>query len=422
MRILYVAMTKSIHVARFLNQVNDLNWDLHLFNSAPDWEGAHPSLKNVTLHGCRYWKLPGGLHSTVKTSGFWPFRRGFGIAHMFVDRILKIHDGCARKLAWLITTLQPDIIHSHEIQHSGYLMTEAIKYVEGQLPPWIVTNWGSDIYFFGQLKDHQPRIRRVLEICDYYTCETERDLALAESNGFSGKLLMPVMPNPGGFRFEEVEHLRQSGSTSKRRVILLKGHQGTFGRALNALYAFELCKDVLKDYKILIYSADKEVTMMAEILADSSKLDIQILPHTNTYDDMLRIRGQARVSIGLSVSDAASISFLEALVMGSFPIQSNRGGSHEWIKDGESGFIVHPEDPHVLAAALRRAVTDDDLVDRAAAINDRTARERLDFYQLRQHVIDWYQQIVGQFDQTSRPAPSAYGIKSAGKDNPAFAA
>ncbi len=161
--------------------------------------------------------------------------------------------------------------------------------------------------------------------CAYYTCETERDLRLAAEFGFRGECLLPVMPNPGGFRFDEIASLHQPGPTSKRRLILLKGYQGMFGRALAGLYALELCQDLLRDYKIVINTPAAEVAAAAEILARSKNLQIELIPHIDRYEDMLQLRGQARVSIGLSVSDAASISFLEALAMGSFPIQSDRG-------------------------------------------------------------------------------------------------
>ena len=394
MRILYVAMANSIHLARFLRQVDHLGWDLHLFNSTPEWGPAHPALCNVTLHGCRFWPLP-EVHESVRVSGFWPFRqRGTSVARILTQRFLKPKVLVARKLGSLIKKLRPDVIHTHEIQHSGYLMMDALKYFDGKLPPWIVTNWGSDVYFFGQLKEHEPQIRAVLATCDYYTCETERDLGLAVPYGFTGDFLLPLMPNPGGFRFEEIDLLRSSVPASRRRIILLKGYQGMFGRALTALYAFDLCKDLLRGYKIIIYSAGPDLAAAAEILARSANLDIELQPHTNDYENMLRLRGQARISIGLSVSDAASISFLEALAMGSFPIQSDRGGAHEWIRDGEGGFIVHPEDPHILAAALRRALTEDDLVDRAVELNYRVARERMDFYKLRKHVVRWYQRVA----------------------------
>ena len=394
MRILYVAMAASIHVARFISQVNHLGWDLHLFNSSVESDACHPLLQNATLHGCWNWQRP-AVHASVTVKGFWPFDRGIGAANFFACRYLSPSDIRSRKVARLIDRLRPDIIHSHEIQHSGYLVMDALKYLKRDRPPWIVTNWGSDICFFGQLAAHASKIRAVLENCDYYSCETERDRNLAASFGFRGEFLSPVLPNPGGFRFEDINPLWQPGPTSQRRLVLVKGYQGLFGRAITALYALELCQELLRNYRIVLYSArPAEVPIAAEILANRTGLHIEIMPHTNDYHEILRLRGQARVSIGLSVSDAASISFLESLALGSFPIQSNTGGAHEWIRDGEGGFLVHPDDPHLLAAALRRALTEDDLVDRAAENNYRLARERLDFYRIRSHVIRWYEQIM----------------------------
>jgi hypothetical protein len=408
MRILYVAMAHSIHVARFLRQVDHMGWDLHLFNSHPDMGPGHPLLRNITLHGCRFWQAPPNADSSVRLQGFWPLSRGSFLANKVSRYFFNIDDHAARRLARLIKKLRPDVIHSHEIQHGGYLMSRALQYLDGKPPPWIVTNWGSDVFFFGKLKEHEPQIRKVLSTCDYYTCETQRDVRLATEHGFRGQQLLPVMPNPGGFCFDELAPLRRPGPTSQRRLLMLKGYQGLFGRALVGLYALELCKDLLRGYKVAITSATNEVKCSAEILARAHNLDIDVIRHTDNYDDVLRLRGQARASIGLSVSDAASISFLEALAMGSFPIQSERGGAHEWIRNGEDGFIVHPDDPHQVAAALRRALTDDDLVNRAAERNLQVARERMDFYRLREHVVGWYQRIA-----EAREGQSAAGSRRA---------
>jgi hypothetical protein len=48
------------------------------------------------------------------------------------------------------------------------------------------------------------------------------------------------------------------------------------------------------------------------------------------------------------------------------------------------------------AAAICRALTDDDLVDRAAELNARTARERLDQAVIRPQVITMYEKIAAQ--------------------------
>jgi glycosyltransferase involved in cell wall biosynthesis len=100
--------------------------------------------------------------------------------------------------------------------------------------------------------------------------------------------------------------------------------------------------------------------------------------------------------VGLSISDAISTSLLEAIVMGAFPIQSCTSCADEWIVDGESGFIVPSEDPEPVSAAIRRAISDDNLVDRAAEINGRTAESRLDENILRPQVIAMYEKVTSE--------------------------
>jgi glycosyltransferase involved in cell wall biosynthesis len=110
---------------------------------------------------------------------------------------------------------------------------------------------------------------------------------------------------------------------------------------------------------------------------------------------MLRLYDRSRIYIGLSISDGISTSLLEAMAMGAFPIQSCTACADEWFADGQSGFIVPPEDPQAIAEALRRALTDDLLVDRAAEINARTIAQRLDNSVIEPQVIKMYEDIYG---------------------------
>ncbi len=77
---------------------------------------------------------------------------------------------------------------------------------------------------------HKEKIKEILEQCDYYSCECERDILLARKLGLKGKSTGP--PQCGGFDLEAVKEFRQPGPTSERRTILLKGYQGWAGRAL----------------------------------------------------------------------------------------------------------------------------------------------------------------------------------------------
>jgi glycosyltransferase involved in cell wall biosynthesis len=151
----------------------------------------------------------------------------------------------------------------------------------------------------------------------------------------------------------------------------------------------------LKEYRIAIFLPNFEVKIAAELVSQSTGIPIDLIPFCS-HDDMLRLYGRARVYIGLSISDAASTALLEAMVMGTFPIQSCTACADEWIVDGKSGFIVPPEDPETIAIAIRRAVSDDKLVDGAAEINGRVARERLDQSVIRPQVVAMYKKVAGQ--------------------------
>jgi glycosyltransferase involved in cell wall biosynthesis len=296
-------------------------------------------------------------------------------------------------LARLVRRLKPQVVHSLEIQASGYLTLEAKKKIGDDFPPWIVTNWGSDIYLFGRLPDHARRIREVLAACDYYSCECPRDVILAREFGFKGSVL-PVIPNAGGFDLKEAAVLRQAGPASARRVVIVKGYQGWAGRALVALRSLRRCVDLLSGYEVVLYSASEEVILAARLFEADTGVKITVLPSGTPYKEMLAWRGRARVSIGLSISDGISTSLLEAIAMGSLPVQSNTACTEGWIKHGVNGMVVPPEDPEVVESALRRALTDDAFVDLAAEINYRMAAAKLDSRALQPKAVGFYEQAA----------------------------
>ncbi|MBN1636832.1 MAG: glycosyltransferase, partial [Deltaproteobacteria bacterium] len=289
--------------------------------------------------------------------------------------------------------LQPDIIHSMEIQAAGYLTMAVKNQLKNNFPPWIVTNWGSDIYLFGRLSQHEPQIREVLKHCDYYTCECQRDVCLANDYGLKGKAF-PAFPNSGGFNIEEVSNLRQGGNVSERQLIMLKGYQGWAGRALVGLRALERCADLLPGYTIVIYSASPEVVIAAELFSKATNIPTRIIPKDTSHHEILRMQGHSRISLGLSISDAISTSVLEAIVMGSFPIQSWTACADEWIKDGRNGLLVPPEDPEIIEHAIRQALTEDNLVNQAAKENYHLAARRLDQAVLKPEAINIYTTVA----------------------------
>jgi|GEM_PF-281538 len=406
MKILVVAMINSIHTVRNLSQISDQGWDIHLFPSIPVL-GRIYEFPGTKVH----WS-PGSRQQTSKP----PSKEFLPTLWRQIKRVLNINFKFPSPRLWnkmvfyrassfeyqvldLIKTInkvKPDIIHSMEFQAAGYLVLEAKKKFNGKFPTWIATNWGSDIYFFGQLKEHQPRIKEILKECDYYASECNRDVCLAKNLGLKGQPL-PVLPNGGGYELEKFSEWRQT-PPSKRKTILLKGYQNIFGRALVGVKALELCADALKGYKVVIYSVEGSppVSAAAEIFNQKTKIPVEFIPERTPHEELMKIRGEARLHIGLSASDAISTSFLECLIMGCFPIQSDTSCGNEWAEHGKSAFFVPAEDPQEIAKFIRQALRDDKLVDKAAEINWQTAQARLPQGLLKRQTIAFYEAIKNQ--------------------------
>jgi glycosyltransferase involved in cell wall biosynthesis len=393
LRILFVVRPSNVHSARWINQIAGCGWDLHVFAAS---EGTwHPDFQNVTGYSYASRSVD-ETDKMFRAWRLWPLPLGADRVKMLAARL---PEGWSSRAAWLaraIRWLNPDIVHSLEFQQAGYLTLKARSLYKGRFPTWVVSNWGSDIYLYGPLSEHVDKIRGILAACDYYACECHRDVNLAREYGFK-KTALPVLPIAGGFQVEHLKQYRQPGPTSARRVIALKGYQHWAGRALVGVRALELCAHQIKagGYTVAVYLANYDVRIAAERMALQTGISLEIFP-PSAHEEVLRLHGRSRVSIGLSISDGLSTSALEAMVMGSFPIQSNTSCLTELGKDGETALMVPPEDPEAIAAAITRAISNDALVDRAAEMNARIASARLNYDVVQPQVVAMYRRIAGQ--------------------------
>jgi glycosyltransferase involved in cell wall biosynthesis len=393
MKILFVAMSASVHAARCINQVSNLGWDIRLFDCM-DSGYIHPELQHVTVYHSLYPQQK-TIHPTVKPKGL---RLPIG-TNFVITRLRRWQPNYrVRRLARLIQQFKPDIIHSLEFQHSGYLVLEAREWLKSHgvtaFPIWMLFSWGSDIYLFNRMPAHKQRIYELLQQADYYQCECQRDVLNASAIGMKA-IQLPLGLAPGGLDLEQAAKLRQLEKPSTRRVIALRGYQNWAGRALFGLKALELCVDVLQDYTVMIYSPgpEEDMRIASTLFAQKTGIPVEFIPSGQPHGSMLELFARCRIFIGISISDGVSYSMLEMMAVGTFPIQSDTACADEWLIDGESGFIVPAEEPQTIAVAIRRALTDDDLVDRAAEINAKVCEERVDANKIREQVIDIYTAI-----------------------------
>ena len=105
--------------------------------------------------------------------------------------------------------------------------------------------------------------------------------------------------------------------------------------------------------------------------------------------EMMHEFRKSRIYIGCSISDGISTSFLEAVVNGSYPIQSGTSCANEWVQKGAHATIVNLN-PEELLAAIEQALVDDQLVDNAAKQNLILAERELSSEVIKKQALTFY--------------------------------
>jgi glycosyltransferase involved in cell wall biosynthesis len=280
-------------------------------------------------------------------------------------------------------------INFHELQSSGYLLLEIENYRQLVANKKVVcSSWGSDLALFGQIHSHEKSLKSLLEITDVLTAERDEEEIIARSLGFKGTFHGKVYTSVGAFSTPN-----DLSICSTRKKILIKGYQNVPGRALNALKAIEICKDELQGWDIAFFAASESVVVSSELLAKSAGLSIRIIPK-QSKENFLEEYKEARIYIGVAISDGLSTSMAEAMASGTFPIQSENSAASDFVKDGVNGYIVDPWDISKLASLIKAAATDDDLVDKAQARNLEIIKENYDYNQGRIKIVNIYKRAI----------------------------
>ena len=378
-KILIVAMADSVHTARWLEQFENSGFEFLLFPSSPH-RRVHPKISHFLGSGSEMnITIPFGLKHT-----------GLLLAaadKLFSNRIRGLF------LRRLVKKFNPNILHAVETQGAGYISSVALKGLKIK-PIFILTLWGSDLFWFRRFKRHEDQLRNLLPQVDLLSMECARDTEIAKQLGFTGEIF-PPFPVTGGYELSTNYSSLVNTQPSLRKTILIKGHTRFVGRGLIALEAIEKLSNSLKGYEVIVYSADPQAARKVRKLQRKTQINIRSFKRGElSHRELLSLFGSSRIYVGISLSDGISVSLQEAIVHGVFPIQTDTSCIDEWITDGISGFIVKKNDLQRLDSLLKRALDDDALVDSAADINYSVASKRLDREVVLRLSVDFYEKVL----------------------------
>ncbi len=367
-KILFIAMPNSIHTARWLSQFKDFEeYEIHIFPSInANWHKEILQDKKLILHNYEFPKE----YNYEDVSG-----KGLEIVSAEIEK--------------LIDNIKPDIIHTLEMQHAGYLVLPLKLKYKNSFPLWFYSCWGSDIRYFENVDKHKERISKVLENCDALFSGDKLSIEKAKTKYNFTKPIINV-PSPGGSKIKYFDQMIKYKKPSKRKIILVKGYTGWVYKLDVLIEALLLCSEELikNKYTVKIYIPPSDKKYIKQL--QDAGIKVEIFKHTQCYDDVIKFYSTARINLASSLSDGVPNSMLEGMMVGVFPIQSNAGAVSEYITNGLNGILLNPLDVNGYADAIKLIIKNDELVDNAALINKKIIEERLDYDIIKNKVRNFY--------------------------------
>ena len=271
------------------------------------------------------------------------------------------------KVKRLLAKLKPDILHTIYLTSYGFV---------GALTgfhPLFVSAIGSDVMV-------RPRESFILKHLVKYALK-RADLVHSQAGHLTRELLSLGGKPEKILTFTygvDLSLFKQKGDreSQKQKIVVST-------RALEPIYNLELLiystpkvLGKIPNVKFLLIGSGREEKKLKEL---ATKLgvnqSVKFLGKLSN-EGVLNYLGKADVYISTSLSDGQSISLLEAMAAGAFPVVSNIPANQAWIKDNKSGFLYLTNNSDDLAKKILEALTNDELRYKAAKENQNLIKEK----------------------------------------------
>jgi glycosyltransferase involved in cell wall biosynthesis len=385
-RLLLVCYANSAHALSWISLLDESGFDVRVFSTAfreeekntRDWH--HPTY--ITI------KPEKSIYRAAKVYSLLPGRPMRALSSLLDQR----YSITARWLGWVIRTWKPDILHSMPLDVGGKLAAQALENLPRSIwPKWVASSWGSDIYLGLDDPQKSKNIQYILANCDGFMADCKRDLDLAVQHGLDPQKLASdhALPGAGGLDLEHFAQLRVKHKT--RDVVLLPKsfEREHANRTLPALEALHILDSDIQSYEIHLASTSQAVLAWLRQMPKT----FQDRCHVHSFlpqKDLFELYARARIVLAPSLSDGTPNVMLEAMAAGALPVMSPIESIKEWITDGENGLLAHALYPDKIAAALRRALTDNALFEQAQRLNWEMVCQRVDKRLVREQVLGYY--------------------------------
>ncbi len=265
--------------------------------------------------------------------------------------------------------IKPDIIHAHFIQNYG-LMAYLLK------KPYILSVWGRDLFSIAYKKFR-----------NYISREILKSAKIIHVDAYSLKWLLvnnfqinpfKIINFPFGLESEILNKPLKPLKNDIFRIVEFRKHINEIYNQLKILEAIKVLKKRgLKNFVLFFLSKGKDSEYYKKICIEFGISDlVEFKP--STHSEIMDLLSESHIYISASFVDSTSVSLLEAMNFGAFPIVSDIWANFEWVIDDFNGYLFNPLNEYDIAQKIEKAM-DFEKIEKARVINKQIVKEKADW-------------------------------------------
>ena len=231
-----------------------------------------------------------------------------------------------RKLKNAIVSIQPEIIHIHQINRLAWIVCRIAKQLK---IPVISTAWGSDVLLIPhQNKVYYSITKSVLDYSSYVTADSKDMIAAMLSSSYTPQKYIQLQ-----YGIDPIK------SEYKQKIIYSN-------RLHKELYRIDLIIDLFaefysqhSDWKLIIGATGPQTEALQKRASDLLQQNAYEFIGWVNHETNAKQYANAQIYVSLPLSDGTSVSLLEAMSANCIPVVSDLEVSREWIENQVNGIV-----------------------------------------------------------------------------------
>jgi L-malate glycosyltransferase len=315
------------------------------------------------------------------------------------EKIRLQNDGNLLKAAYLlslpalkkcINNFKCDLLHAQSA--SSYGLLGALS----KFHPYVISVWGNDVYVF----PHKNKVFKNILMYSLRKADmiTSSSKTMANySKRFTDK---EIFVTPGGIVLDKFKPLKKETHLVKENDIVIgtvKMMEKKYGSE-DILDAFNLLKKKHSGLPLKLLMVGRG-SMIEYLKSKAKNYNIEnsvIFTGRVAFSEIEKYHNMLDIFLAPSTNDSESfgVGVLEASACGKPVIVSNVGGLSEVVVEGETGFVVPPNNPEVLANKIETLVLDKNLIIRMGKNGRKFVEEVYDYNKILDYIMGLYNSLL----------------------------